>query len=380
MKILHAAPSIDPAFGGTAEMVRQLAQSAPMTDCEVATLDDPASLPVKECPFWSRLHPLGPGQNRYGKSVRFWRWLGANRARFDAIVVHGLWQYPGYAVWKLAGGTPYAVFPHGMLDGYHRRAARLKHLKKQAYWLAVERHVVGGACRVLFTSEEERQRAQGTFRPYRAAEEVVGGGIREPAGKPGVLRTKFFVEFPHLRGRRWLLYLGRVHPKKGVDQLVRAYAAAAAGGWEVDLVVAGAGDPRYINALKRLIPAAISGRVHWIGPVYGDAKYGALYAADAFVLTSHQENLCVAAVEAMACGCPVLLTNEVAVAHLAAESGAGYRVPDSADGVRDLLDAWWSLGPEDRLLMREAARACYEAHFRLDSFAERVMGALGNGV
>jgi glycosyltransferase involved in cell wall biosynthesis len=375
MKVLHAAPSVDPAFGGTAEMVQQLGQV--MADSEVATLDDPGSAPVKSCPFWDRLHPLGPGQGKYGTSQRFWRWLSSNRKRFDAIIVHGLWQYHGYAVWKLAGETPYVVFPHGMLDAYHRRAARLKHLKKQAYWLAVERHIIAGARRVLFTSAEERERAQRTFIPYRvAAEDVVGGGIRDPAGRPGALKTKFFSEYPHLRGRRWLLYLGRIHPKKGLDQLIRAYAVAAAEGWEVDLVLAGAGEDRYIRALKRLVPKGLGSRVHWIGPIYSEAKYGALHAADAFVLTSHQENLCLAAIEAMACGCPVLLTNEVAVAYVAAETGAGYRVPDSASGVRDLLDAWRELGAEDRSLMRQAARECYETHFPIDRFVSRILEAL----
>ena len=113
MRILHVIPSLDPATGGPTEVVRVLLNYGP-ADCEqeVVTLDDPGALFLRE--MGAPVCGLGPRLSVYGRNEKLTPWLKANRGRFDGVVVHGMWQYTGYAVWRtMRGRVPYVVFRMG---------------------------------------------------------------------------------------------------------------------------------------------------------------------------------------------------------------------------------------------------------------------------
>ena len=110
------------------------------------------------------------------------------------VITHGLWQYNNAAVWEaLRGtGTPYFVVPHGMLDPAFKRAYPVKHFKKQVYWMLRERQVLRDAAAVVFTCEEERRLAGGTFIPYICKEKVIPlPGSRLPPQNTLAQRTQF---------------------------------------------------------------------------------------------------------------------------------------------------------------------------------------------
>ena len=108
--------------------------------------------------------------------------MNLDRAQFDAVIVHGLWQYSSFGVWRALAGTdtPYFVFPHGMLDPWFKRTYPAKHFKKLLYWPWAEYRVLRDAAAVLFTSEEERRLARESFALYRAREVVVNYGTAAP--------------------------------------------------------------------------------------------------------------------------------------------------------------------------------------------------------
>src|ERR1700760_342173 len=142
-QLLHVVASFAPEAGGTTEAIRQLAQCC-VGAVEVVCLDDPRASYVQGQSF--PVHALGPSQGGYRWTPRLQPWLAENLARFDGVVIHGLWQYHGYGAYRMVRGRlSYVVFPHGMLDPYFKRAFPIKHLKKQVYWLARERRVLGGA-------------------------------------------------------------------------------------------------------------------------------------------------------------------------------------------------------------------------------------------
>jgi hypothetical protein len=176
MRILHLIASLDPHYGGTTEAVRVIVSHAPEgCEVEVVSMDDPAAPFLAELDFPVR--GMGPVASVYSYSARLAPWLKANRDRFDGVVVHGMWQHCGRSVWRNMGGrVPYAVFPHGMLDPYFKRAFPAKHLKKLLYWLAVEYWVLRGADRVLFTCEVEGELAKQSFWPHRWTPCVVPSG------------------------------------------------------------------------------------------------------------------------------------------------------------------------------------------------------------
>jgi glycosyltransferase involved in cell wall biosynthesis len=364
MRILHIIHSLDPLKGGPPEGVRRLAAAYQREghEIEVATLDDPAAPFLTEAPF--PIHAHGPGWLKYGYSSRLVRWLRANVARFDAVIVNGLWQYHGRATWlAVHGRQPYAVFPHGMLDPYFNRPFLTKFVKKWLYWIFSERRLIADAHRVYFTSEAEQRLAATSLWPYRANGMVVPYGVPgPPSGDAEGLRQSFYRAWPPLEGKRFLLFLGRVHPKKGCDLLIEAFAAAA--GDALDLVIAGPVEKAWKSRLQqRAAELGVAWRVHWPGMLAGDAKWGAFFASEAFILPSHQENFGIAVAEALACGVPVLISDKVNIFDQVEGDGAALVEPDTLAGTTALIRRWLALSDAAKEEMRRAARRSFEARF-----------------
>jgi glycosyltransferase involved in cell wall biosynthesis len=374
MRILHVTSSLNPRFGGTAEAVRMLLQYAP-AGCrnEVVTVDDPAEPFLREVPF--QVHALGPPRSGYYySSPALIPWLRANRTRFDGVVVHGVWQYCGYAVWRAIGGrVPYVVFPHGMLDPYFKHAFPAKHLKKWFYWLPVEYWVLRGASHVLFTCEAEAALAKQSFWLHHWNPHVVSLGTIPPTGDPAPQQEAFFAACPAVRGRRFLLFLGRIDRKKGCDLLIDAFVKLAPREPALDLVMAGPDPQNWRAELERPAQAAgVAERIHWPGMLLGDAKWGAFRAAEAFALPSHQENFGIAAAEALACGRPVLLSDKVNIAAQIAADGAGLMETDTPAGVARLLQRWIELSPSERGQVAANALDCFHRRYDMRENAKMV--------
>jgi glycosyltransferase involved in cell wall biosynthesis len=379
-RILHAIRSVKAAGGGPIEAVKQTmaAHRQHGHQSEVLTLDSPTDPAVKELPVCC--HGLGPSLTGYSYTSRLVPWLRANRERFDAVVVHGIWQYHAFGVWRTLAGTstPYFVFPHGMLDPWFKRTYPLKHAKKWLYWPWADYRVLRDARGVLFTCEEERSLARESFWLYRCREFVVGLGTAEPTGDPAVQQQTFLNRFPQLKGKRCLLFLGRVHIKKGPELLLRAFADVMArrpdAEREVRLVMAGPNDHAYGQEMFQLAEAlGLSDRIVWTGMLTGDAKWGAFRAADAFVLPSHQENFGIAVVEALACGVPVLISNQVNIWRTIQDAAAGLVGSDDIAGTVQMLETWLGAPLAEWDLMRVRARACFEQSFRIDRTAENLI-------
>jgi glycosyltransferase involved in cell wall biosynthesis len=364
MRILHLITTLDPATGGPAEVVRVLLKFGPEdASQEVVTLDDPNATFLHDIEF--PVTALGPRTSTYGRNDKLIPWLKANRERFDGVVVHGMWQYGGYAVWKtMKGHVPYVVFTHGMLDPYFKRAFPLKHLKKWLYWLPVEYWVLRGAKLVLFTCEPEAELAKQSFWLHSWKPYVVPFGTIPPEGDPESQREAFFVACPAVRGRRFLLFLGRIDRKKGCNLLIDAFLKLAARDPDLDLVMAGPDPQNWREELNLGAKAArLDHRIHWPGMLRGDAKWGAFQASEAFVLPSHQENFGIAVAEALACGKPVLLSDKVNIAAEIAADGAGLMELDTPAGTERLLQRWIEMPQAERQAMAARALECFHKRY-----------------
>ena len=372
--ILHLIDSLDPAAGGPVEFLKALCREHAAMGHRVCA----GLLTWPDGPAPEGLEILRAGRKPrfggYGFRTGMVAWLRKEARRHDAIFVHGLWQYHGAAALLALSpaDTPYHVFPHGMLDPWFTND-RERHFKKRLYWEAVEKHVLRKARSVLFTSEAEMERAPRSFgAPWRAGE-LVELGIADPPAEAEPQRQEFLEKFPALRGRRIVLFLGRLDRKKGCDLLARAFASLEADGW--DLVLAGpCADPAYREELE-----AIGGRVHFTGMLEGAVKWGAFRCAEVFVLPSHQENFGIAAAEALACGVPALVSTAVDTHGKITAAGAGFAEPDDLAGTRRLLERWMALGPAERERMKIAAKHCFQAHFHIRQSATRVLSLLDGG-
>lgn len=365
--------SVDPRKGGPIEGVKQFgaALSWQGVRVEVVSLDAPGSDWVREFPL--PLHTLGSFPIVYGYSPALVPWLRRHAGEYDIVVVNGVWQYHGFAVWRALRGAkvPYFVFPHGMLDPWFQHHYPLKHLKKKLYWWAVERRVLRDAAAVLFTAEEERRKASISFSPYACNEVVVNYGTSGPKGDPAKQREAFFEAFPQLRSKRLILFLGRIHVKKGCDMLIDAFARV---GMDACLVMAGPEAVPYGAELRQQAERlGVADRVVWTGMLSGDLKWGAFRASEAFVLPSHQENFGVAVAEALACGLPVLISNKVDIWREIEAAGAGLIAPDTVEGVEGLLRRWLALDLSARQRMGENARRCFTGNYEIAAAARRLL-------
>lgn len=344
---------------------------------EVASADDPNAPWLRDLGL--TVHALGPSKSGYCYAPKMIPWLRQNAARFDAVIVNGLWQYPGFAVRRaLRGtGTPYFVYTHGMLDPWFKRTFPLKHLKKSLYWPWGEYRVLRDAQAVLFTCEEEKLLARQSFRLYRANEVVVSYGTAGPVGDASVQKAAFLSRYPELRGKRLLLFLSRIHVKKGCDLLIEAFAQVAAADPALHLVMAGPDQMGWgADLARRAASLGVADRIAWTGMLTGDVKWGAFRVAEAFVLPSHQENFGIAVAEALACGLPPLISNKVNIWREIAEDQAGLVGEDTEEGTARLLRGWLALTPEAKGAMRQRALHCFSERFEIRHSAENLIRQL----
>lgn len=379
MRLLHTIRSVNPAGGGPIEAIRLLAEAhrAQGHEVEIASLDRPEETWVRDSAL--PVHALGNGGGTYGYGPAFAPWMRACARRYDAVIVNGLWQYHGFGAWRALRHvpTPYFVYPHGMLDPWFKRVYPLKHFKKLLYWPWAEYRVLRDARAVCFTCEEERRLARQSFRRYRCVERVVSLGVRPPAGDASQQRRQFLDRFPVLEGRRLVLFLGRLHEKKGCDLLLKAFATLAREGLlgeDYRLVMAGPDQTGWQRALAQLAGSlGIAERVVWTGLLTGDLKWGALRAAEVFALPSHQENFGLAVAEALACGVPVLISNQVNIWREVEADSAGFVADDTETGTCDLLRRWLALGAPGKRAMAAQSAACFVRRFHIKVAAGRLI-------
>jgi glycosyltransferase involved in cell wall biosynthesis len=379
MRVLHVINSTNPAGGGPIESIIQAHRvlSALGHEFEIVCVDPTDSPWLADLPI--RTTALGPAATAYRYSPRLVPWLGSEAHRFDAAIVHGIWLHPSFAAWRVLrpARVPYFIYTHGLLDPAFKRVFPVRHLKKSLSWKIVEHRVVRDARAVFFTCEEERDLAVQSFTPYQAHPAIVPYCVGEPPGDSEAQKRLFLDRFPMLHAKRSMLFLSRIHPKKGCDLLITAFAEVARSDPSLHLVMAG---PDSIGWRKTLEQAArdlgMEGRITWTGMLSGDLKWGAFRSAEAFVLPSHQENFGIAVVEALACGTPVLITTRVNIWREIVLDGAGTADADTPEGVERLLKAWLARTPAGRKQMSERARLCFNTRFRSEEAAANLLRVL----
>lgn len=366
MKILRVILSANPKDGGAVESMLRSALAMPAHQTEVVSLDDPSASFIAEFPL--KLHALGPVAKKYGYTPKLTQWLQAHASEFDAAVIEGVWNHASVEAARQFKKLkiPYVLYTHGMLDPWFRKTYPLKHLAKQVLWLFGQGQALSNAFSVLFTCEEEMKLARGEFWGHRFTERVISFGTTRPPKLSPEMAPAFRAKCPDLADKRYLLFLSRLHPKKGCDVLISAFSKIAAKFPDIDLVMAGpdqVGDQASLAKLTRDLQ--IEERVHWPGMLSGDAKWGALYGAHAMTLTSHQENFGIVVAEAMACGSPVLISNKVNIWREVESSGGGLVANDDIEGSAQMLEAFLSKADEQRQAMSAAAIEAFETRFEI---------------
>lgn len=266
-----------------------------------------------------------------------------DRLRPDVIHIHCMWEA---LVRQMASharkrGIPYVLSTHGML---HPFVLAQKRLKKWAY-LTLFPGIVSGAGELFALNREEAEHIVRTFR--RPASVLPNGIAVDDYAQPE--RGLFRKRFPAIQDRRFILFVGRLHPIKGIDKLIRSYAHARSRGLELELVLVGPDDGER-PALEQLVrELRLADRVHFTGGLFGPEKLDAFAACTIFAHRPRFEGFGITVVEALASGKPVVTTRECKLDG-SAEAGALRMVEDTDETFGDsLLDIATRPGVGDEL-------------------------------
>jgi glycosyltransferase involved in cell wall biosynthesis len=297
-------------------------------------LDVPHAIPVVEDGVTYHYFPRQT--HFYVVSWPLGRWLARYVRDYDLVHVHALFSFAAVpaAYWAARAGVPYVVRPLGTLNrwGMERRRPWLKRLS----FSIIERRILRGAARIHYTSEQERIEAAEVGLNRHQAVVPLGIDLAPFAELParGWLRQRA----SGWAGRPVALFLSRLDPKKGLDLLLAAFARARAQRPDLALVIAGSGDAGFERGVRRdATRLGLGDSVYWAGFLSGTEKLAALADADLFVLPSYSENFGVAAVEAMAAGLPVVISDRVGIHREVAAARAGVVVPCEREALADAL-------------------------------------------
>jgi glycosyltransferase involved in cell wall biosynthesis len=253
--------------------------------------------------------------------------INAQVRRADIVHVHTLWSPLNVAA-RLAcrkHDKPYVLMPHGMLDPY---SLSLKALKKSVYMKFFEGPNMTCAQRMIYTtSEEERLATLAALRLPRGA--IVPLGARASSNSINDLRLQFLEKYPQAEGKRRLLFLGRLHHKKGLDRILNCLQRVRQAIPNALLIVAGTGEPKYQEHIRQLVSSLeLDDHVVFTGHLDGEQKWASFAAAELFLLPSRQENFAITVAEAMQMGVPVVITDKVNTWPYVEEAGAGLVLAD----------------------------------------------------
>lgn len=377
VKILQMVQTLDPGTGGVALAVTTLSDALVRLGhaVEIVVLDKSDSPWLDKIGL--KVHALGAGLTSYRYSKNLRPWLRLHGGNYDCVIVNGLWQYLSFAAWRhfARTSTPYYVFPHGMLDPWFKRTFPFKHLKKWLYWPWADYRLLRDARAVIFTSEDERIEARKSFWLYRCREKVSTLGV-EALGSEAGAKEIFLEKYPALKDTRMLLFLGRLHPKKGCDLLIEAFAQTETSTERLSLVLAGPDQVGWEQDLRAQATRLGLEKVIFTGMLEGEMKRGALEAADGFILPSHQENFGMSVAEALAVGLPVLISNRVNIWREIEADRAGFVESDDLAGTKRLIERWSRASENERAAMRQNARRCFETRFQIDRAAASLVRLL----
>lgn len=383
MKILRIIRSVDMELGGSVEAPIQssklLIKKGHLID--IVSIDSPQDIHLNEFPL--NVYAVGPGIGKYGFSLSLLKWLNKNIDNYDCVIIEGIWLFHSYSIKIVCRRhkIPYFVFVHGMLNPWSKKEYPLKQIKKWIYWVLVEHRVLKNANAVIFANEKERKEAKTIFWPNKYKGIVVKLGTENPPSDGGYYRDIFFKEYPDLKNKICLLFLSRIHPKKGCDILIEAFSKIKTPEDNLHLIMAGPDEIGWKKELENNVRKfGISKYITWTGMLTGNMKWGAYYSSDAFILPSHIENFGIVVVEAMGCGLPVLITDKINIWHDIENNDAGLIETDTIDGAKKLIRTFLKLSLEERNIMGNNAKECFKNYFGSEVAANSLLQAINSNI
>lgn len=369
MNILHLVVTLSPLHGGPSRVVPAMCSALTNRGHRAEIMTTTWTGRAEEPDEISRAVPVTYHEvswpRSYGTSWSLASEVRRRISEFDVVHVHQVYFFHGVvaATACAKARVPVVISPHGVFHPFHKK----KHpLKKSVYTLLVERHNLSRAAGFHFYSAAERDLANETG--------LVNGGFVIPFAvdlRTGCEVAPFLELHPELAGQILVTFLGRLTAIKGLDLVIDAFANVAAEYPDAHLVLAGPDSEGLGSALRARVEAlGIGSQVSLVGVVTGEVRDALLASSRMLLLTSENESFGVSAVEGMAAGLPVIVSEGVAVHREVASGGAGFvveRNPESIAGaIRCLMDS------DTHQRMGAKARTLVATTFAPETMADRL--------
>ena len=353
MKVLHVTSNLGPHRGGPVSALIGLARAQAKVGMEVSIVVNRSAESVERGELENlgvRFVDLAPPLSTLRPEPKALQVLAAQIERAAVVHIHGVWEEPQHSAAVLARqlATPYLIRPCGMLDPW---CLAQKRWKKKLYYQWRQKTDLNGAAALHFTSRAERDGTTALKLTSRALVEPNGLDLEKFQHLPA---DQLFRQ-QHLKNttRKYLIFAGRLHPKKGLDILIPAFARSNLDGCL--LCVAGPDENDYRAVVESSVRShGIENKVVFTGMLRDEMLLSALSGAELFVLSSYQENFGNAVIEALACGTPVIISDQVNIHPEIASAQVGAVVPLDVDILAREITRWMS---DDKLRDAAAQRA-----------------------
>lgn len=314
MKILHITASMSSRWGGPPRAVQGLTEALARKGAEVSIF-----VPLQKEEENNLIYPKGVEVKIFKEGFpvsKIWRFYspaltrGLNKevSGFDLVHIHEIWHHSHFAAYRAAQKfkKPFIITPHGALDPW---CLKWKHLKKKFFAVFIQKRILKEANVLHALTQKEAEDIKNFAGDNKIT--VIPNGINQKEFQGLPLPSEIEKKYPELINKKVILFLGRIHPQKGLDILAEAFARITKNRKGICLFVVGPDDNGYQDEIKSILAKNnVLNKTVFSGALTGKDRLAALSRADIFVLSSYSEGFSITILEAMACGLPVVITNQ----------------------------------------------------------------------
>ena len=375
VKLLRIISTLNPKYGGPSSAIidNSLYLKSKGIKVDIITNDPKSSNFYKD----NKLKVINIGSKYLPISFNpfLFFWILKNKGKYNNFVIHGIWEL-NTLIAKLLLKKNYYVFTHGQLDPYFK-SEKVNILKKKIYWFFIEKKNLINSKSLLLTSDNEKKLLNKTFVNTDGIKKtVVEYGIKKPKFDKKKLEKKFLLKFRFLKNKKFFLFLGRFHKKKGCEILLNSMEKILRNNKKIYLLMAGPSNQYKTHLIKLSKELKIDKNIVWSDFLEEDLKWASIKKCEAMVLSSHGENFGISIIESLSMSRPVLITNKVNTASYIKKTKSGFVSNNTINSFYKILNNFLRLKNKSKEKMRKNAFNCYSKYFNLINSSNKFVSLL----